>query len=74
MALAFESVHAVCAYYENSDKMTITCEGFIPGTVCRQCFGSIDAKKAHFKTYCAQMQCYTRCPTAQMLEQKYLKK
>jgi len=60
------SAHAVCPFYEKSEKNYVRCECVIGGARLLHVFDTERTCKMHFEKFCCSYD-YVRCPYALML-------
>ncbi len=64
-------VTAVCPYYINETRTSITCEGYIGGAECLTRFPTVDEKERFQAARCNSFGYVVTCPLAWIIEGKY---
>ena len=61
----------VCPFYKWSNPNTICCEGIEKGTTLGNSFGSRTRLKEYMKSYCCDINNYSKCTICALLNRKY---
>lgn len=62
----------ICPYYDHEAKLSITCEGVLPGSQTLSRFREEKNKQIWQETFC-ETHGYCKCPLAAKLNEKYEK-
>lgn len=73
MANKFEGGAAICPYFVNATRSSITCEGNFDGVMCVHRFCSTELRDEHMKACCETGDYEWLCPHAVWLSACYMK-
>ena len=71
MPRVYDGICAVCPFYLQSNKKSITCEGITEHCSTALQFDSEEARNQHRRIFCDSQTNYKKCEVFKVLDEKY---